>query len=103
MSEKIADTVDAMEAQAEKILQEARTTASEIMLAAREEARTILSASISMDDVRAECDRIVSKARAQADETIRDADKKAAEITATAESRIEEMAKRLAAIVGGRS
>lgn len=103
MSEKIADSVEAMEAAAEKMLQEARTRANEIVLAAREEAKTIMSASLPMDDVRAECDRIVSKARARADQTIRDAEKKAAEIAVSADSRLEEMAKRLAGVVGGRS
>jgi F0F1-type ATP synthase membrane subunit b/b' len=103
MSDKIADSVEAMEAEAEKMLQEARTRASEIVLAAREEAKAMLSASLPMDDVRAECDRIVSKARVEADQTIRDAEKRAAEIAVNAESKLEEMAKRLAGIVGGRS
>lgn len=103
MSEKIADSVEAIEAEAEKMLQEARTRANEIVLTVREEARTILSAPLPMDEVRTECDRIVSKARAQADETSKDAEEKAAEIAVSADKRLEEMAKRLVSIVRGQS
>jgi vacuolar-type H+-ATPase subunit E/Vma4 len=103
MSEKIADSVEAIEARAERILAEARNRANEIVVKAKEEARAALSAPMPLDDAKAECDRIVSKARKEADEAIRDSEKKAAGITAAAEKKLEETIELVANIVAGRS
>ena len=68
MPEKITDSVEAIEVEAEKILGEARTKANEIILEAKAEAQRMLSSPLPLDEIKTECDRIVSKARAEADE-----------------------------------
>jgi len=103
MSEKITDTVEAIEVEAEKILQEATTRANGILLEAREEARRILTSPLPLDAARTECDRIVSQARAEADETIKDSEREAAEIGINADKKLEEITKLVVNIVAGRS
>lgn len=103
MSERVADSVEAIEAEAEKMLQEASTRGNEILLEAREEARRILSSPLPLDAVRTECDRIVSKARAEADEAIKDSKRQAAEIGIDADKKLEEITKRLVSIVAGKN
>lgn len=103
MSERVADSVEAIEAEAEKMLQEASTRANEILLEAREEARSILSSPLPLDAVRTECDRIVSKARAEADEAIKDSKRQAAEIGTDADKKLEEITKRVVSIVAGKN
>jgi vacuolar-type H+-ATPase subunit H len=52
-AEKTAINVEAIEAEAEKILQTARTRANEILMKANEEANTILSSGTALDQVKA--------------------------------------------------
>jgi len=103
MTKEITPNVEALEAEAEKILEEAKTRASEILLEAREEAKKMLSSPLPLDAVKTECDNIVSKARAEADEKIKDSEKKAAEIGINADKKIKEPTELVVNIVTGRS
>jgi vacuolar-type H+-ATPase subunit H len=103
MAKEITNSVEALEVEAEKILEKAKTRASEIFLETREEAKKILSSPLSLDAVKTEYDRIVSRARAEADEKIRDSEKRAAEIGINADKKIKEITELVVNIVTGRS
>ena len=103
MAKEITGSVEAIEGEAEKILAEARTRASEILLEAKEEAKKILSSQLPLNEMKTECDKIVSKARAEADEKIKDSEKKAAEISITADKKVKELTELVVNIVRGRS
>lgn len=72
MPEEITSSVEALEVEAEKILAEAKTRASEIVLEAKEEAKKMLSSQLPLDDVKTECEKTVSKAKAETDKKIED-------------------------------
>ena len=103
MAEEITHDVKALEVEAEKILEEARTRASQILLEAREEAKKMLSSQLPLDEVKAECDNIVNKARTEADEKIKDSEKKAAEIGINADRKVKELTELVVNIVTGKS
>jgi len=103
MAKEITHNVEALEVEAEKILEEARTRANQILLEARAEAQRILSSPLPLDVVKTECDKIVSKARAEADEKIKDSEKKAAEIGINADKKVKEITGLVVNIVTGRS
>jgi cell division septum initiation protein DivIVA len=103
MAKEITNSVEALEVEAEKILEKAKTRSSEIFLEAREEAKRILSSPLSLDAVKTEYDRIVSRARAEADEKIRDSEKRAAEIGINADKKVKEITELVVNIVTGRS
>ena len=103
MAKEITNSVEALEVEAEKILEEARTRASKILLEAREEAKKIVSSQLPLDEVKTECDKIVSKARAEADGKIKDSEKKAVEIGINADKKVKELTELVVNIVTGRS
>ena len=103
MPEEITNSVEALEAEAEKMLAEAKTRANEILLKAREEAKKMLSSQLPLDEVKTECDKIVSKAKAEADKKIRDSEEKAAEISINADKKVKENTGLVVSIVRGKS
>jgi vacuolar-type H+-ATPase subunit H len=103
MAKEITNSVEALEVEAEKILETAKTRASEIILKAREEAKKILSSQLSLDEIKTECDKIVSKARAEADKKIKDSEEKAAEIGINADKKVKKITELVVNIVTGRS
>ena len=103
MAKEITNSVEALEVEAEKILEEARTRANEILLEARTEAQRIISSPLPLDEIKTECDRIVSKARTEADEKIKDSEGKAAEIGINADKKVKEITELVVNIVTGRS
>jgi vacuolar-type H+-ATPase subunit H len=103
MANEITHNVEALEVEAEKILEEARTRASEILLQTREETKKITSSQLSLDEIKPECDNIVSKARIEADEKIKDSEKKAAEIAIGTDKKVKDLTERVVNIVTGRS
>jgi vacuolar-type H+-ATPase subunit H len=103
MAKEIITNVEALDAETERILAEAKTRASEIILEARAEANKILSSPLPLDAIRTERDTIVSKARAEADRKIRDSEQRAAEIRASADKRVKEITERVVNIVRGQS
>ena len=102
-TEKISKGVEAIELEAEKILEDARTRANEILLKAREEVKKISSSQMPVDEVKPECDKIIDKAKVEADGKIKDSEKKASEISAIANKKIGEITQRVVNIVVGRS
>ena len=56
-TEKMTSNVETIEAEAEKILEEARSKANEILLKANEEASKILSSSLPVDEVKADLEK----------------------------------------------
>jgi len=93
MPEKIADSVEAIEVEAEKI----------IILKAKAEVQRMLSSPLPLDEIKTECDRIVSKAKAEADEKIKGSEKKATEISLNAEKKVKDITELVVNIVMGRS
>jgi vacuolar-type H+-ATPase subunit H len=103
MPEEMTSSVEALEAKAEKILTEAKTRASEIVLEAKEEAKKMLSSQLPLDEVKAESEKIVSKAKTEADTKIKDAEKSAAEINIHADKKVKEITELVVNIVKGKS
>jgi vacuolar-type H+-ATPase subunit H len=103
MSEEMTSSVEALEAKAEKMLTEAKTRASEIVLTAKEEAKKMLSSQLQLDEVKAESEKIVSKAQAEADTKIKDTEKSAAEISINADKKVKEITELVVNIVKGKS
>jgi len=103
MAKEITRDVEALEVEAEKILEEARTRANQILLEAREEAKKIVSSQLPLDEIKTECDNIVNKARAEADEKIKDSAKKAVAISVNADKKVNKITELLVNIVTGKS
>ena len=101
MAKDVASGVKAMEMEAEKILEDARASASENRLKAKEETKRILSAELPMDEVKAECEQIVSKAKKQADKEVKYSEKEASEISSNASKRADKYVELIASIVTG--
>jgi len=101
MAKEITHDVEALEVEAEKILEEARTRANQILLEAREEAKKMLSSQLPLDAVKTECDNIVSRARAEADEKIKVSEKEAAEIGINADKKVKELTELVVNLVTG--
>lgn len=86
--EKIAASVEGIEAQAEKKLEEARNRANEIMLKAREECRAITATELPLDETKATGENItLPRARDEANRIMEDSSKKVAEIKHIARKR----------------
>jgi len=103
MAKDITNSVEAIEVEAEKILEEARIRASEILLEAREEAKKILSSQLPLNDIKTECDKIVSTASAEADKKIKASEEKATEIGINADKRVQKITELVVNIVTGRN
>ncbi|MGQ9545835.1 MAG: hypothetical protein ACUVTR_01525 [Dehalococcoidia bacterium] len=103
MPKEITSNVEALEAEAQRVLEEAKAKASEILLQAKEEAKKILSSQLSFNETKIQCDGIVSRARAEADKQIKDSQQKAAEIRNVADKKVKEMTQRVVNIVTGSS
>ena len=63
---KISVSIEAVESEADKILDEARVKANDILLKAREEANKIVNSSLSLTEVEAEKENIIRAARDEA-------------------------------------
>ena len=97
----IGSSVEATEIEAEKILEEAKAKASEILLKAKEETKTFLSSQLAMDEVKAEYEKIIAKAKVEAEKRIEDSKKKASEVSSKADKKIAEIAEHIVNIVTG--
>lgn len=100
-TEEMTSSVETIEVEAERILEEARNRASEILLKANEEANKILSSEPPMNEVKAECERIIHKAREEADKKVEDFRKKASEIRATAGKKVDKITERIVSNITG--
>lgn len=100
-AEEMTSSVETIEVEAERILEEARSKASEILLKANEEANRILSSKLPMDEVKAECERIIHKAREEADKKVEEAKKKASEIKAEVGNKVDKITERIVSNITG--
>lgn len=100
-AEEMTSGVETIEVEAEKMLEEARSRANEILLKANEEASKILSSKLPMDEVEAECERIIHKARGEADKKVEEAKKKASEIKTEVGNKADKITKRIVSNITG--
>ena len=101
MASDITGGVEAMEAEAAQVLEEARSKATDIMQKARDEVRKMASEELPVGDVKAECAAIVNEAKQKADAEVAQADKKAADIKSAASARVDGYADQIVSIVIG--
>ncbi len=99
--EDVTGSVEAIEAEAEKLLEQARNEANEILVKAKGEAKKILSAELPVGEVRAECENIVFKARDEADKKVEASRRQATEIRTNAGQKIEGIVGFVVAIITG--
>lgn len=100
-AEEVSRNVETIEVEAEKMLEDARIRASEILLKAKEEAGQILSAELAMDEVKAECEKIIHRARDGAEKEAQDSEEKAALIRNDIAEKVEGIVQRLVGIITG--
>ena len=100
-AEKITSSVENIEIKAEKMLEEARSRASEIVLKAKEEASRILSAEMPVGEVKKEREHILSEARQKADQGVEASKKEASRIRTNAAKKIGKITERMVNIVTG--
>ena len=94
-AEEMTSNVETIEVEAEKVLEEARNRANEILLKANEEASKILSSNLPMDEVKAECERIINTAKGEADKRVEDSRKKASEIKTVVGNKVNKITERI--------
>jgi len=100
-AEEMTSSVETIEVEAERMLEEARSKANEILLKANEEAGKILSSQLPMNEVKAECERIIHKARGEADKKVEDSRKKASEIRATVGNKVDTITEHIVSNITG--
>jgi len=100
-AEEMTSSVETIEAEAEKILEKARNTANEILIRANEDVNKILSSELPMDEVKAECQKIIGKAREEADKKVEDSRQKATEIKAAIGNKVDKVTKRIVSTITG--
>jgi len=100
-AEEITSSVETIEIEAEKILEEARSRANEITLKAKEEASRILSSEMPMDEAKRECEQITNKAREKANQEIEGSKKEASQIRTNAGKKMGKITKDIVSIITG--
>jgi len=100
-AEEIATSVETIEIEAERKLEEARKRANEIALNAREEASRILAAEVSLGEAKKEYEQILDKAREKAKQEVETAQKTATEIKSTTGKRTGGIVKHIVNVVTG--
>ena len=99
--DNMTGSVKVIEDEADRILASAREQANEILLKARDEATQITSAELSLDDVKAQCRDIVSKANQEAGQQIENARRQAETIKTGAAERVGAISNRIIKIISG--
>lgn len=100
-AEEITSSVETIEIEAEKTLEEARSRANEIILKAKEEASRILSSEVPLDEAKRECEQILSKAREKANQKVEKSKKEASEIRTNAGKKMGKITERIVNIITG--
>ena len=100
-AEEITSSVETIEIEAEKKLEEARSRANEIILKAKEEASRILASEVSLGEVKKEGEQILDKAREEANQGVEASQKAAAEVRNTARKKMGKITERIVNIVTG--
>ena len=99
--DQVPASVASIEKEAENILESAKEQAAEIILKAKDEAKSIVSCKPPVDEYKEESASIVHKATESADKKVRDAEKEYARIIKLAEPRINDISERILNIVTG--
>lgn len=100
-AEEITSSVEMIEVEAEKILEDAQRRADEITLKAKEEASAILASEISLDEVKGECEQTLDRAREKVARELEQSKKDASKIRASADKKVGEIAGRIVNIISG--
>jgi vacuolar-type H+-ATPase subunit H len=100
-AEEITSSVETIETEAEKILEEAQKKASGIILKGRDEAGKITSGELSLKEIEKEQAQTIASARKQADQEVENAKKKAAGIRDGAVKKTGKIVERMVNIVTG--
>jgi len=101
MASDITGGVQAMEAEAAQVLEEAKAKASDIVQKARDEARKMASEELPVEDVKSQAATIVNEAKQKAEAGVAEADKKAADIKSAAAAKVDGYADQIVSIVIG--
>jgi vacuolar-type H+-ATPase subunit H len=101
MASDITGSVQAMEEQATRVIEEARSEAASILQKAREDARKMSSEELPLDDVKAESAKIVKDAEQKAAAGLKESEKQAADIKSRAAGTTDQYANDLVGIVLG--
>lgn len=101
MPDSFSTSVEQIEAEAEKIIQQARVKAAEIIVKAKEEANQVLNRELPLDNVKAECTKIINEADKEAGIRIHNTGKDVANIKSSAVKNLDKIAKNMAAMVMG--
>jgi cell division septum initiation protein DivIVA len=101
MASDITGSVQAMEAEAAQVIEEAKAKAGDILQKARDEARKMSSEQLPLDDVKAECAKIVKDAELKASTEMKEAEKRAADIAASAAGKTDKYVKSMVNTVLG--
>lgn len=94
-AEEMTSSVETIELEAERILEEARSSANEILLKANEEVNKILSSELPVNEVKAEYQRIIDRARGEADKNVKDSRQKATGIKAAIGNKVDKITERI--------
>jgi vacuolar-type H+-ATPase subunit H len=101
MPDVFSDSVEHIEIEAEKIIQQAKTKAADILMKAKEKAIKISSSDLTADDVKQECEKIINEANREGDIKIGNAKKSAGQLKQNATRNSDKIAKYTASIVAG--
>ena len=97
--ENITTSVEAIEKEAQKILDSAEKQASQILREAADKVKKISSSKLALDEVQVEASGIIQKARQQAEEISKSAQQESLRLRSTSEDKIDTITKRILNIV----
>jgi vacuolar-type H+-ATPase subunit H len=100
-AKEMSSSVEAIEAEAEKILKEARSKTNDILLKANDEAGKILSARLAVDEVKKECEQIIEQAREAADKKVKESKNQASKIKTNIEKKADKIIGRIVNSITG--
>jgi len=95
MASEVTATVENIELEAQKKLQQAHARAKDILVKSKNEASKYLTAELPMDDVKAESEKIIHDADEQSKVVIADSEKRASGIKAGAAKKIDKIVKKM--------
>ena len=98
---EIANSVEALESKAEKILEDAREKAEEIRVNAKDKADNILISELPMDSIDTECHEIIQAAMEEAAKMKKSSSKHCDEIKASTDKKIVQVVDHIVDIVTG--
>lgn len=90
MPQEIHTTIETIEADAEKVVEEAREKAKQILVAAKAEAKGILSSELPMEEIQMEQDRIIGAAKEEASEQVEESKRMVSQLRASAKKKGDE-------------